>query len=670
MEPSGFICAPRWWLVLGAAALSLWLAPAGARAATTWTVTTTADQSGGSCTAASCSLRQAVAAAHDGDTVVLPANASHYMITTAGGGPVDVGSAITIRGGGATRSVIDISGGTQGLSVTSAGTVTLSGLIVENASQGAVVSTQTSGFLVVEDCLFTDNTSGRGGAILAAGGLQITDSRFISNTADSGPQGGAVDVGAGDTTITDSTFTDNTATGTNSLGGAIFSQGDLTVTGSTIDHNTASASAGCACGGGIAHEGSAALLITDSTIADNAASSTNPFAGVFGGGLWLADTSIVPDAISSSTIAGNSTVGSSAGVTNGGNLLNGDSTAPQVEGTIIAGGSATGGNADCSGNALDSQGYNLEQLDQCGLDSTTDLPDTDPQLGPLAANGGPTETMALTLNSQAVDHIPASVSTICQGATDQRGVTRPQPTGGMCDVGAYELTQPSCQPVSISTLENHRVTIQLRCSDPDRSAISYGAASSPAHGALGAVNPASGKVTYTPAVGFRGADSFTYYAYDANGSSPRQTVSITVKTPPPPAISDARLTHIRFRVASAATALTAAAVPRGTKFLFTLSETANLKVKFTHLAPGLLSGSSCVTPTERLRQTHAGHCTRRLRAGKLSRASESRGPDRLLFTGRVGERPLSPGHYVATLRAGNANGSSQPATLRFTVIAR
>ncbi len=46
----------------------------------------------------------------------------------------------------------------------------------------------------------------------------------------------------------------------------------------------------------------------------------------------------------------------------------------------------------------------------------------DPQLGPLAANGGPTLTMALLPGSPAID---AGDDANCP-ATDQRGVTRPQ----------------------------------------------------------------------------------------------------------------------------------------------------------------------------------------------------------------------------------------------------
>ena len=62
--------------------LALLLSFAGVAVAKTWTVTTTADSSFGSCTVAGCSLRDAVAAANadTGDTIVIPANSNHYLL--------------------------------------------------------------------------------------------------------------------------------------------------------------------------------------------------------------------------------------------------------------------------------------------------------------------------------------------------------------------------------------------------------------------------------------------------------------------------------------------------------------------------------------------------------------------------------------------------------------
>ncbi len=56
-----------------------------------------------------------------------------------------------------------------------------------------------------------------------------------------------------------------------------------------------------------------------------------------------------------------------------------------------------------------------------------------PKLGTLAANGGPTKTLALLAGSPALNKAGAAP---CATAKDQRGVKRPQ--RGACDIGAYE----------------------------------------------------------------------------------------------------------------------------------------------------------------------------------------------------------------------------------------
>lgn len=63
----------------------------------------------------------------------------------------------------------------------------------------------------------------------------------------------------------------------------------------------------------------------------------------------------------------------------------------------------------------------------------TNVTDSDPLLGPLADNGGFTQTMALLEGSAALD--TGGVNTTC-AATDQREIFRPQGSG--CDIGAYE----------------------------------------------------------------------------------------------------------------------------------------------------------------------------------------------------------------------------------------
>ena len=79
----------------------------------------------------------------------------------------------------------------------------------------------------------------------------------------------------------------------------------------------------------------------------------------------------------------------------------------------------------------------------CGTPSFTG----DPQLGPMAFNGGMTRSMALLPHSPAID---AGDDSVCE-TTDQRGVTRPK--GDHCDLGAYE--SPKTPTISILNIHSY-----------------------------------------------------------------------------------------------------------------------------------------------------------------------------------------------------------------------
>jgi hypothetical protein len=72
----------------------------------------------------------------------------------------------------------------------------------------------------------------------------------------------------------------------------------------------------------------------------------------------------------------------------------------------------------------------------CPVGSTcANIITTNPLLGALGNYGGSTQTIPLLPGSSAID---AGNDATC-AATDQRGVARPQPIGGRCDIGAYEV---------------------------------------------------------------------------------------------------------------------------------------------------------------------------------------------------------------------------------------
>jgi hypothetical protein len=89
-----------------------------------------------------------------------------------------------------------------------------------------------------------------------------------------------------------------------------------------------------------------------------------------------------------------------------------------------------------------SNGYNMSSDNTCNFHNSGDRNGTNPMLGPLQNNGGPTQTMALPSGSPAIDAGNPSGCTDSKGnllKTDQRGMPRHDPgnTTG-CDMGAYE----------------------------------------------------------------------------------------------------------------------------------------------------------------------------------------------------------------------------------------
>jgi len=85
----------------------------------------------------------------------------------------------------------------------------------------------------------------------------------------------------------------------------------------------------------------------------------------------------------------------------------------------------------------DTSGFTLDASDRTGsLTFATSVPTN---------NGGPTATLALPPGSPAIDtgtcnptYTDVVTNATVTVTTDQRGVSRPQPAGGGCDIGAFE----------------------------------------------------------------------------------------------------------------------------------------------------------------------------------------------------------------------------------------
>jgi hypothetical protein len=280
----------------------------------------------------------------------------------------------------------------------------------------------------------------RGGGILNDGTLTLTNSTV------SGSDFGGIANG-GDMTITNCSVSGNTHRGienggtltvtgstmSKNFGNGIWNNGPLTVTHSTVSGNSLE--------GGVYNAEEGTLTLTNSTVSGN-------FSDGAGGGIDNDGTMTLLN----STVSGNATPGDrGGGIFNGAFLTVISSTVgnnsgwgealyvscnPLVECTTMIANTLIEG--DCvTYDALTSVGYNLESPgDTCGFDQTGDQAGVSAvllDLQPLANNGGPTQTHAITTDSAAFN------AGTCEVDEDQRGVTRPQ--GPACDVGAFELEQ-------------------------------------------------------------------------------------------------------------------------------------------------------------------------------------------------------------------------------------
>lgn len=420
--------------------------------AATYTVDTTVDNAGlTACTAApnDCSLRGAIIAANTNagdDTISVPAGVYQLTIAGAGDGAGDLDISdttgkTTLTGAGAGSTFIQA--GTQGpptpdgidrvLDVLADAEVEVSGVTIRYGSvTGAGNSgggVRNQGDLTITDSTVTQNDArDNGGGVSNLATVTLVRVLMSDNTCVVGGGGFYARGETTSSTIVDSTIRDNECS---QRGGGVeldgrFTNPPATITGSTISGNRTLSGSG---GGGMFLLNNASLTMANSTISGNEAIDRA------GGGIRAQDSAIT---LINTTISGN-TSGNSV---SGGIHLTNSATAG-LRNTIIADNLA---GADCvvvSGATITSDGNNLDSDGTCNLTQASDKPaNANANLGPLQDNGGLTETQALLPGSDALD---MGDNTTCAAApvdgVDQRGVSRPQPAAGTCDIGAYEALQ-------------------------------------------------------------------------------------------------------------------------------------------------------------------------------------------------------------------------------------
>lgn len=185
-------------------------------------------------------------------------------------------------------------------------------------------------------------------------------------------------------------------------------------------------------GGGIYND-SGTLMITNSVVSNNYAGLPGPnFPVGIGGGVSNYGTLTITD----STISGNGNGGISTGGMQIGNTILNDNPGANIDGTAT------------------SLGYNISTDDGGGnLTGPGDQINTDPLLGPLQNNGGPTLTHALLPGSPAVN--TGDPKFIPPPFYDQRGSPFVRVFNGRIDIGSFEV-QPPRRPTPAPRSRPHR----------------------------------------------------------------------------------------------------------------------------------------------------------------------------------------------------------------------
>ena len=445
------------------------------------TVTNTNDSGSGS-------LRDALASANDGDTIDATGVSDTILLTS---GELQINHNVTINGPGAGNLAIN-GNATYRVFENFASNVTISGFAITNGhpadnnggggilTHGGLTLTGTSivsnsaaisgggisadsGTVTVSNSTINGNMAlgcgplcgSDGGGISMSGTLSVTNSTISGNSASS--VGGGIDI-SGTLTLTNSVISGNsafsgggivtrgTATVSNSTisgnsffcdAGGIFSDGQLTVVNSTISGNISpggDGAAGCGPeprgGGGIKNGGPATVI--NSTISGNHAdlSATGAGGGIFNFGSLTVTNSTISD--NTASVGGGAVYNDSGGQT------------AQIGDTVLNAG-ASGGTIFNNGGTVTSLGYNLASDDGGGvLTGTGDQINTDPVLGPLQDNGGPTFTHALLPGSPAIDAGHPNFTP--PPFNDQRGTGYPRMLNGRIDIGSFEVQPPRPTP--------------------------------------------------------------------------------------------------------------------------------------------------------------------------------------------------------------------------------
>ena len=335
--------------------------------AATITVTNTNDSGPGS-------LRQALAAANNGDTINFAVTGTISLTS----GELLANKNVTISGPGAATLAVDGNSTSRVFHIGPGKTVSISGLILTNGSTGS----ENGGGILNDHATLTINScavqnslaqSNRGGGIYndGSGGsasLTILNSTVSGNSAYSA--GGAIyndsgNAGSATLTIRNSTIDNNLSVHTlpfhGGAGGGIYNDSSggnaaLTIVNSTVSRNVTS-SAGCGIYNDAVNGGSAILTIMNSTVDGNGAAYNDiPFGGGEGGGIYNdTGTAMITRSVISNNLAGvpdEFPTGVGGGISNRGTMTITESTITNNSVFFVGGGIVNDGTLTITGSTI------------------------------------------------------------------------------------------------------------------------------------------------------------------------------------------------------------------------------------------------------------------------------------------------------------------------------
>jgi FG-GAP-like repeat len=325
---------------------------------------------------------------------------------------------VTVSGGGQSR-VFQVD---KGVTASISGVTITAGSVGRNG--GGLYNLGTA---ALTNCTITGNSAGYGGGLSDYfGTATLTNCTVSGNSAHSG--GGGVSALGATITLTNCTISGNSA-GSGSGGVGVYASA-ITLTNCTVSGNSALGTSTSYSGGGLYIGGNPSFttaMLTNCTVSGNTAAN--------GGGL---DIRIKPSVgstaatLTNCTVSGNIGTSAQSGSVAGVYVYSGNT---MFINTIVAGNTNVAGASDIGGPGTVSGSNNLiGNGGSGGLASGVDgnlVGVANPGLGPLADNGGPTQTMALLPGSPAL-RAGTAVSGL---TTDQRGQPADLPSP---DIGAYQ----------------------------------------------------------------------------------------------------------------------------------------------------------------------------------------------------------------------------------------